>query len=70
MQLSENRFIVVSRTVDDKISMAQQIKVEDPDGGVSYIFIKNAFVFQSDEAFEDFRKRLQEINLKSVKDLK
>ena len=64
MQLSENRFIVISRTPDDKISMGQQIKVPDVYGNDDYIFIKNAFFFQSDEAFNEFRKGLQEIKLK------
>ena len=63
MQLSENRFIVISRTPDDKIAMAQQIKVANVGGNDELIFIKNAFFFQSDEAFNDFRKGLQEIKI-------
>lgn len=64
MPISDNRFLVVSRTIDGKISMAQQLKVEDPVGNEQYVFLKNAFVFQTDKIFEEFKDGIQKINLK------
>lgn len=61
MPLSENKFLIISRTPDNKISMAQQIKTIDNDGQVSYFIIKNAFLFLTDEIFNKFKEGVQNI---------
>jgi len=66
MQISEARYIVISKTVDDKISMAQQIRVSEESGGDSFIFIKNAFIFQLKD-FIKFQKALSEIEIENIK---
>lgn len=60
---SVDRYIVVSRTIDDRISMVQQIKIADYEGNDQYVYLKNAFIFESKELFEEFRKNLLNIKI-------
>ena len=67
MPLTENRFLVISRGINNKIYMSQQVKIKEKNGTTSYPFLKNVLIFQSDEDFEVFRKGVKEINLKGEK---
>lgn len=64
MQISKLRYIVISRTIDDRISMVQQIRVHDYEGEDEYLYLKNAFIFESIEIFEIFRKNLQKFTIR------
>jgi len=57
------RYIVISRTIDNRISMAQQMRVPDHAGEPKLVFLKNSIIFETNEAFEEFRKKLSEINI-------
>ena len=63
MQISKKRWLVISKTIDDRISMTQQIEVEDYEGKPDYLFLKNAFIFDSVEMFDEFRKQLANIKI-------
>jgi len=56
------RYIVISKTIDDKISMAQQMRVPDRAGEPQLVFLKNSIIFETVESFEEFREKL--LNLK------
>ena len=58
VQIGETRWLVMSRTIDNKISMVQQIKIKNYKGEDEYLFLKNAFIFESMEFFEEFRDEL------------
>jgi len=63
VQIGKIRYLVVSKTIDGKISMAQQIKIPDYQGNDQYVFLKNAFIFETMEAFEKFREDLSNIKI-------
>lgn len=63
MQIGKIRYLVVSKTIDNKISMAQQIKIPDYEGNDQYVFLKNAFIFETMEVFEEFREKLSNIKI-------
>lgn len=62
------RYIVVSKTIDGKISMAQQMRVPDYEGNPQFVFLKNSFIFETMKVFEEFRKKLFDIKLDLIKD--
>jgi len=59
--LLNNRVIVISETHDDKISMAQKIKVEENNKQVEF-FLKNSFLFDK-AGFKAFVRELQKLDL-------
>ena len=63
VQVGETRWLVMSKTIDNKISMVQQIKVKNYKGEDEYLFLKNAFIFESMEFFEEFREQLLNIKI-------
>ena len=63
MQISKKRWVVISKTMDDRISIAQQIEGEDYEGNPEYFFLKNAFIFESIEIFDEFRKQLANVKI-------
>lgn len=65
-ELSPGRFIVCSRTFDAKVSFAQLIKVKDDKNDTLFLFLKNSFIFGNDTNFEEFREKLNEINLTEI----
>jgi hypothetical protein len=60
-QFSDGRFIVISETLDERISVGQQIRL--PDEPDKFVFVKNAFIFSSKQMFMDFIKVLNTITL-------
>lgn len=67
MEISNDKFLVVSKTIDGKISIAQQLRVYDDNGKEMYVFLKNAILFDI-ETFEKFRARLAEVSLDQSED--
>jgi len=65
VQIGKVRYLVVSITIDNKISMAQQIKIPDYQGNDQFVFLKNAFIFETMESFEEFREQLSEIKIEN-----
>ena len=63
VQVGETRWLVMSKTIDNRISMVQQIKVKNYKGEDEYLFLKNAFIFESMEFFEEFREQLSNIKI-------
>ena len=63
VQVGETRWLVMSKTIDNRISMVQQIKVKNYKGEDEYLFLKNAFIFESMEFFEEFREQLLNIKI-------
>ena len=63
VQVGETRWLVMSKTIDNRISMVQQIKVKNYKGEDEYLFLKNAFIFESMESFEEFREQLLNIKI-------
>ena len=64
IQINKARYLVISRQLDNRISMAQQVRISDQ--GIDkeqYLFVKNSFVFESDEAFEEFREELYKLDI-------
>ena len=57
------RYVVISRTIDGKISMAQQMKVPDYEGKPQLVFLKNSVIFETIESFEEFREQLLNIKI-------
>ena len=57
----------MSKTIDNRISMVQQIKVKNYKGEDEYLFLKNAFIFESMEFFEEFREQLSNIKIEEQK---
>ena len=63
VQIGETRWLVMSRTIDNKISMVQQIKIQNYKGEDEFLFLKNSFIFESVEFFEDFMSQLLNIKI-------
>jgi len=63
VQVGETRWLVMSKTIDNRISMVQQIKVKNYKGEDEYLFLKNAFIFESMEFFEEFREQLLNVKI-------
>ena len=63
VQVGETRWLVMSKTIDNRISMVQQIKVKNYKGEDEYLFLKNAFIFESMEFFEEFREQLLNVKV-------
>lgn len=63
MQISKKRWLVISKTMDDRVSVAQQIEGEDYEGNPEFFFLKNAFIFESVEIFDEFRKQLANVKI-------
>jgi len=60
--IGKNRKVLVSKTYDGKISVAQQVTIDEDDGKRTDLIIKNSFLFKR-EHFEEFVKLLTEIDL-------
>jgi len=60
--IGKNRKILVSKTYDGKISVAQQVTIEEDDGKKTDLIIKNSFLFKR-EHFEEFVQLLTELDL-------
>ncbi len=56
-QLSKNRRLILSKTVDGKISMAQEVFIEEDSGKKTPVILKNSFLFKP-EIFDEFVKAL------------
>ena len=63
IQIGKSRYLMISKTIDERISMVQQVKVPDYEGNDQLLFLKNAFIFESIELFEEFRKQLAKIKI-------
>jgi len=63
IQIGKIRYLVISKTIDGKISMAQQIKIKDYEGKDQFVFLKNAFIFESMEMFNEFKDKVQHIEI-------
>ena len=57
------RYIVISKTIDNKISMAQQMRVPDHAGEAKLVFLKNLIIFETMESFNEFKEKLSEIEI-------
>ena len=60
--IGKNRKVLVSKTYDGKISVAQQVTIDEDDGKRTDLIIKNSFLFKR-EHFEEFVRLLTEIDL-------
>lgn len=67
IEFSPNRFLVISRTLDNKISIAQQIRIKDEDGREQMFFLKNSFLL-SIIKFKEVKEKIG--NLKEIKEIK
>lgn len=70
MEISKDRYVVISKTIDNTIAMTQQIEVVNFSGEKELLFLKNAFIFKSIETFNQFREDLYKLNVENEKQLK
>lgn len=60
-QLAKNRKLILSKTVDGKISMAQEVFIEEDSGRKTPVILKNSFLFKP-EIFDEFVTKLYNAN--------
>ena len=65
-ELSPGRYVVVSRTMDGKVSIAQLIRAKNSKDETIFLFLKNSLVFDNDDNFNEFRDALSKIDLKEI----
>jgi hypothetical protein len=58
-EIAENRYIVCSKTADDKFCLTQQIKVNSEKGS-NFYFLKNSLIFEDIQAFGEFIDGMKE----------